>query len=941
MHDPLDGSMSPASPGESSRADEGTAQRPDLEDLAREVERLGLELARLSALLDSRAAQSPSPAPLTPASSVPVPRAPGTPPGPAPQQAHPAPQQSNPWMQPTGPWMQSPAPARPGATAPRTAPSSPLPATAPADAMRRDAPPSPPPTGRTSESRLGAYALSIASALLIFFAGASLIALFWNSIPDAAKVGFVGFLALVLTLAGTVLSRMPGEGSSSWRRSVPAATLLGMGGGLGFVAIIGAAILGVLANAMSGLLLLIVWGIIMYALGALTRNPFTWIIAALGGISTIELIVFYADREPASAHLATIALLIHLLILTGITFRSSPTRTSAASRPASFLPVLALAAWALLRLPIDTVPQAKVAITPAVYSLFGVLLLMQALLVTRAAEDGDRRREWSLIWIAIPLLLGGAALRISAWEVESTGFPATIGSAPLAAFAAVLLLLIGILLCSFLSAAFPMRPDPRAAAAHGLSAAVLLIVIVRASLDERSLLEIAAMVLVLAATAIPAVIAGRGGHALTLPLISFPLLLPLFGRDWVSEGVGIVLLVVIMTASLLVDVFARRTRNGAARTPASSPGPLTRAAAWAQGIVLLVHLTGAVQGALSLLEIDGAWRMTTMWICLFGAVGLLILSGLPSNALGPAELFAGAGFGARICPRALPAVAPSPAVAAGAGPGAPRPMTQPAPGAPAGIAAQPGLALPAAHPGPAARLRAPVAPLLITGAVCLLIVVSAVIDAFSSRSGSLDVHTGILAALTVILASLAARMLRPIAALDAGGSALGAVIIIPTVTVLTMLAPEGARSWISNIALVLAAALCILIGLALHARRLRFLGLITVFVAVLKIALIDLAAQNSLTRIGALFLAGLICFLLSLAYTRLFTAFDEERARPRQTPHLAPAPRPVPNPHPAPAPQPAPNLQSPSAHGISAPPSAPERIAPPPPPGRPQDPSLS
>lgn len=318
-----------------------------------------------------------------------------------------------------------------------------------------------------------------------------------------------------------------------------------------------------------------------------------------------------------------------------------------------------------------------------------------------------------------------------------------------------------------------------------------------------------------------------------------------------------------------------------------------------------------------------------MWICLFSALGLLILSGLPSNALGPAELFSGEGFGARVSPRVLPAVAPSPTVAAGAGPGAPRPMTQPAPGAPAGIAAQPGLALPAAHPGPAARLRAPVAPILITGAVCLLIVVSAVIDAFSSRSGSLDVHTGVLAALTVVLASISAWMLRPVAALDAGGSALGAVIIIPTVTTLTMLAPEGARSWISNIALVLAAALCILIGLALRARRLRFLGLVTVLVGVLKIALVDLAAQNSLTRIGALFLAGLICFLLSLAYTRLFTAFDEERDRPRRTP------QPMPSPQPMPAPEP----QSPS-QGLGAPPSAPERPAAPPP-GPPRDPSLS
>ena len=826
--------------------------------------------------------------------------------------------------------MQPPEPVFPGATGPQASPRAPLPATAPTDSTRRASLPSSPPTGKASESRLGAYALSIASALLIFFAGASLIALFWNSIPDAAKVGFVGFLALVLTLAGTVLSRMPGEELGDWRRSVPAATLLGMGGGLGFVAIIGAAILGVLVNAMSGLLLLIAWGIIMYALGALTRNPFTWIIAALGGISTIELVVFYADREPASAHLAAIALLIHLLILTGITFRSSPIRTSAASRPASFLPVLALALWALLRLPINTVPQAKAPLTLAVYSLFGVLLLMQALLLTRAAEEGQHRREWSLIWIAIPLLLGGTALRISAWEVGPAPFPAAIDSAPLAAFAAVLLLLIGILLCSFLSAAFPMHPVPRAAAAHGLSATVLLILIARASLGERSLLEIAAMVLVLAATAIPAVIAGRGGHALTLPLMSLPFLLPLFGRDWVSEGVGIVLLVVIMTASLLVDVFARRTRR-AAQTLASPPGSLPRAAAWAQGIVLLVHMTAAVQGALFLLEIAGAWRTTVMWICLFSALGLLILSGLPSNALGPAELFAGEGFGARVSPRALPAVAPSTTLAAsvGAGPGALNPTAHPRPGASAGIAAHPGLALPATHPGPATRLRAPAAPLLITGAVCLLIVISATIDVFSSRPSSFDVHTGVLAALTVILASLTARMLRPIAALDAGGSAFGAVIIIPTLTVLTMLAPEGARSWISNIALILAAALCILIGLALHARRLRFLGLITVLVGVLKIALIDLAAQNSLTRIGALFLAGLICFLLSLAYTRLFAAFDEDGARPRRTP------QPMPSPQPMPAPEP----QSPS-QGLGAPPSAPERPAAPPP-GPPRDPSLS
>ena len=58
------------------------------------------------------------------------------------------------------------------------------------------------------------------------------------------------------------------------------------------------------------------------------------------------------------------------------------------------------------------------------------------------------------------------------------------------------------------------------------------------------------------------------------------------------------------------------------------------------------------------------------------------------------------------------------------------------------------------------------------------------------------------------------------------------------------------------------------IGFRLRAITLRHYGLTLVMIAVLKLAVLDISSQNSITRVLALAVAGIVCFLLSLAYNK-------------------------------------------------------------------------
>ncbi|PHP51993.1 DUF2339 domain-containing protein [Actinomyces ruminis] len=77
---------------------------------------------------------------------------------------------------------------------------------------------------------------------------------------------------------------------------------------------------------------------------------------------------------------------------------------------------------------------------------------------------------------------------------------------------------------------------------------------------------------------------------------------------------------------------------------------------------------------------------------------------------------------------------------------------------------------------------------------------------------------------------------------------------------------------------------CIVFGFRLHANMLRHYGLALVLLVVFKLAVVDLAGQNSLTRILALVVAGVVCFGLSLAYNR----FAQEQAASQAPPVSSP-----------------------------------------------------
>ena len=88
------------------------------------------------------------------------------------------------------------------------------------------------------EGNLGRYLLSGAAALLVLSAGVSLLALVWDSIPNPVKILALALIAVTMTAVGARLS------VSRPKYRVVAATITGTGGGLGFVSIVGAVLLG-------------------------------------------------------------------------------------------------------------------------------------------------------------------------------------------------------------------------------------------------------------------------------------------------------------------------------------------------------------------------------------------------------------------------------------------------------------------------------------------------------------------------------------------------------------------------------------------------------------------------------------------------------------------------------------------------------------------------
>ncbi|PHP51992.1 DUF2157 domain-containing protein [Actinomyces ruminis] len=133
---------------------------------------------------------------------------------------------------------------------------------------------------RSQEGNVGRYVLSGAAAFLIVSAAVSLIALVWDRIPDVVKVGTLGVIAVIMVASGTFLVYR------RQRQRVAAATLTGTGGALGFVAVIGAAMIAGLPS-IAAFVLMVAWAFVLLLVSCATRQFFTAVVSMLGAMVTV------------------------------------------------------------------------------------------------------------------------------------------------------------------------------------------------------------------------------------------------------------------------------------------------------------------------------------------------------------------------------------------------------------------------------------------------------------------------------------------------------------------------------------------------------------------------------------------------------------------------------------------------------------------------------
>ena len=159
------------------------------------------------------------------------------------------------------------------------------------------------------EGNLGRYLLSGAAAVLVLSAGVSLLALVWDYIPNPVKILGLALIAVIMTAAGARL------GLTHPRHRVAAATITGTGGGLGFVAIVGAVLLGGMLRPEPALILMACWGLVLLAVSHMTRVLFTAVVSTLGALVTIGFAVSHVSRQPQAALVTWLMIGIHVTVL--------------------------------------------------------------------------------------------------------------------------------------------------------------------------------------------------------------------------------------------------------------------------------------------------------------------------------------------------------------------------------------------------------------------------------------------------------------------------------------------------------------------------------------------------------------------------------------------------------------------------------------------------
>ncbi|WP_103064347.1 DUF2339 domain-containing protein [Actinomyces qiguomingii] len=590
------------------------------------------------------------------------------------------------------------------------------------------------------------------------------------------------------------------------RLQVAAATLTGTGGALGFVAVIGATLIAGL-TPVAALGLMVAWAFVLLLVSCVTAQFFTAVISMLGALVTVGFTTWQVATHPEQAILAWSLIDIYTVALAAVA--AILPRFTPRMRLAPWLPTTSMVVTGTVLL---TGPSRLLVTQP----LTGIVLLAAPCAVLLAQAYHSTR-----------LLAGAGAKEAAGYEWAGTGIIQALALLMLASANGVasstrngMSMAFLVLACLATAALLPQQAaSPWLRVVAPVNLGTVLCVAAAVFALNIALLPPAVAAVVLAA--VPVVRVGYSAPVLVLPLFSAAALVVGLSpdRSTVMLGVLAVLIGVLPTASLEALL---------APPPPHSEEHANR------------HL----------------WLSAGMWV----AAGQLVLT-IPRllDRLVPADDLGGAG---RIM---APLLAGALALAL-AGMGAftsrcsPRMLVS---GRRAGqLAGANDLHTPLVPTAP---------PLAWLGEALLTALAVAVLV----RADSLDfpLLAAPLVALALALVVVGGRMLLPW---------LRHSVVSPTVTLTIALSQSLALWWsviiltgasassllVTGVVLATGAA-CIVIGFRLRATTLRHYGLTLVLLVVFKLALVDLAGQNSLTRILALMVAGVVCFGLSLAYNHL------------------------------------------------------------------------
>ena len=165
---------------------------------------------------------------------------------------------------------------------------------------------------------------------------------------------------------------------------LPAATITGIGGGLGFVCLIGAVLLGLLPP-LSAFLALTGWTIILILVAARTRLPYITIITALGGLSTIGLATAQSRIHPEQSFLGlmmTVGYVAAITLTTAMTARKAVEQSR--FRPLYLLSASAIGLPALFMAPVGKAREITEAGTLVAMLVLVAILFAQLIRVVRA-----------------------------------------------------------------------------------------------------------------------------------------------------------------------------------------------------------------------------------------------------------------------------------------------------------------------------------------------------------------------------------------------------------------------------------------------------------------------------------------------------------------------------------------------------------------------------